>query len=123
MYSSSLTFTPPGSVRLTEANSTLYGYGNDVYNEGKTAPLLLYLQERFGPVSSFTGSPIADRWHLTLNRTTGESVNVPFHCEPVTVEPPINIETHIGNKHIDWLSSLQRLSIMHECLGPQSVSF
>ena len=120
MYSSSLTFTPPGSVRLTEANSTLYGYGND---EGKTAPLLLYLQERFGPVSSFTGSPIADRWHLTLNRTTGESVNVPFHCEPVTVEPPINIETHIGNKHIDWLSSLQRLSIMHECLGPQSVSF
>ena len=38
------------------------GYGNH------TLQALQYLTERFGPVSSFTGTGKADRWMLTINR-------------------------------------------------------
>ena len=45
------------------------------------------------------------------SHSTGQLVSQLMYREPVTVEPPINIETHIGDKHIEWLSSIQRLSI------------
>ena len=32
---------------------------------------MLYLQQRFGPVTSFSGSYRADRWELNINRTSG----------------------------------------------------
>ena len=34
-----------------------------------TLQALRYLTGRFGPVASFTGTPQADRWRLTLNRS------------------------------------------------------
>ena len=41
--------------------------------DSETAELLGYLQQRFGPVSSFSGSYRADRWVLNINRTQGSS--------------------------------------------------
>ncbi|CAI8036248.1 Hepatocyte growth factor receptor, partial [Geodia barretti] len=48
-----------------------YGFGTD-NGGGGTAELLLYLQQRFGPVTSFSGSYRADRWELNINRTSDE---------------------------------------------------
>ena len=43
------------------------GFGPDD-GGGNTRGLLSHLQQRFGPVSSFTGTYQADQWTLTLNR-------------------------------------------------------
>ena len=41
------------------------GYGTDT-GGGHTAELLDYLRQRFGPISSFSGSYRADRWSLNI---------------------------------------------------------
>ena len=48
------------------------GYGSDD-GGGHTVDLLLYLTERFGPVSSFSGSYRADRWTINIELSDGMS--------------------------------------------------
>ena len=57
-----------------------YGYGDDS-GGGSTAKLLCYLVQRFGPISSFSGSYRADRWRLTIDRSTGRALaHGRIHC-------------------------------------------
>ena len=44
-----------------------YGYGSDT-GGGKTDKLLAYVVNRFGPVSSYSGSYYADNWILNIQR-------------------------------------------------------
>ena len=48
-----------------DAASGRGGVGSIGREGGETAELLLYLQQRFGSVSSFSGSYRADRWEFT----------------------------------------------------------
>ena len=50
-----------------ENNLRFFGYGKDD-GGGKTHELLTNLYNRFGPVSSFTGTYQADVWRLRINR-------------------------------------------------------
>ena len=53
---------------LTVENTlNLFGFGSDS-GGGHTHQLLLNLYERFGSVSSFTGTYQADEWRLTIDR-------------------------------------------------------
>ncbi|CAI8019852.1 SCO-spondin [Geodia barretti] len=63
-----------------------YGYGAD-HEVGGTSKLLLYLQQRFGPVTSFSGSFRADRWELNVHRTSGCSFNSMTRSCPVPFAP------------------------------------
>ncbi|CAI8042289.1 hypothetical protein GBAR_LOCUS23500, partial [Geodia barretti] len=76
-YASTVTSSPSNAIRQTETlrdPDNHYGYGTDL-GGGRTAELLLYLQQRFGPVTSFSGSYRADRWELNIHRTSGCSFN------------------------------------------------
>ena len=69
-YNSTVTATS-GSIREVEtlpSSEGLYGYGKG----GSTAKLLAYLAQRFGPVTSFTGSYKADNWTLNISRSAGK---------------------------------------------------
>ena len=71
-YDSTVSSNPSSAIREIETKTgpgNLYGYGSDS-GGGKTAQLLLYLQQRFGYVSSFSGSYRADHWELNINRIT-----------------------------------------------------
>ena len=71
LYASNVTSNPSNAVREIETlmpPNNNYGYGNDI-RVGRSVHLLLYLQQRFGPVSSFSGSYRADRWELNISRT------------------------------------------------------
>ena len=46
------------------------GYGSDD-GGGHTADNLIYLTNRFGPISSFSGSYRADRWTVNIERSPG----------------------------------------------------
>ena len=70
-YNSTVTATS-GNVGLVETlGNRLSGYGTDI-GGGSTAKLLAYLVQRFGPVTSFSGSYRADRWTLNINRSPGK---------------------------------------------------
>ena len=76
-YNSTVSSTPSNAILVTEILSrpdNHNGYGTDL-GGGDTVELLLYLQQRFGPVSSFSGSYRADRWDLTINRTASMYIN------------------------------------------------
>ena len=69
-YNSTVTVTS-GNIREVEilpSSERFYGYGKG----GSTAKLLAYLAQRFGPVTSFTGSYKADNWTLNINRSAGK---------------------------------------------------
>ena len=72
-YNSTVSSSTASAIRHTEILSRsegIRGYGSDI-GGGKTADLLLYLQERFGPVTSFSGSYRASRWELNIKRRAG----------------------------------------------------
>ena len=72
-YNSTVSSSPASAIRHTEILSRsdgFRGYGSDI-GGGKTADLLLYLQERFGSVTSFSGSYRASRWELNIKRRAG----------------------------------------------------
>ena len=72
-YDSTVTATS-GSIGVVETlgrSNRLSGYGSDT-GGGSTAKLLAYLAQRFGPVTSFSGSYRADRWTLNINRSQGK---------------------------------------------------
>ena len=46
------------------------GHGPDD-GGGRTADTLTYLTNRFGPISSFSGSYRADRWTVNIERSLG----------------------------------------------------
>ena len=74
-YTSTVSSTPNNAILETEivgAPDNHYGYGSDL-GGGWTANLLLYLQQRFGPVSSFSGSYRADRWEINIHRRSGQA--------------------------------------------------
>eukprot|EP00731_Ephydatia_muelleri_P015673 Em0009g97a len=74
---------PSGSVTSVERDSHLqYAYGND---EGgsNTIALLQYVTQRFGPVSSFSGSRSANNWKLDL----GSTLPSPAVCPSVSTTP------------------------------------
>ncbi|XP_077997970.1 uncharacterized protein LOC144451072 isoform X2 [Glandiceps talaboti] len=52
---------------LPYSSDTPYAYGNDD-GGGNTVGLLLYLSNRFGPVTSFSGTRTADEWNLTIGQ-------------------------------------------------------
>ena len=60
---------PSGSVFSVERDSHLQdAYGND--EDGSTTlELLQYVTQRFGPVSTFSGSYSVDNWKLNLGST------------------------------------------------------
>lgn len=63
---------PPGKVLVVENNLRLFGHGPDD-GGGRTEELLTTIQNRFGPISSFTGTYSADVWRLTINRRSSDS--------------------------------------------------
>jgi hypothetical protein len=88
-YASTVTSSPSNAIRQTETlrdPDNHYGYGTDL-GGGRTAELLLYLQQRFGPVTSFSGSYRADRWELNIHRTSGCSFNSMTRSCPVPFAP------------------------------------
>ena len=58
---------PPGQVLTVENSLRLYSYGSNS-GGGKTRQLLDIISDRFGPVSSLTGTYQADVWRLGINR-------------------------------------------------------
>ena len=64
-YSNSVDTSGLGQVLLIEGGSTIFTYGLG----DQTTQLLSMMYNRFGPITSFTGSFIADEWTLRLNRT------------------------------------------------------
>ena len=69
---STVSSTPSNAILETEIlrePDNHYAYGTDL-GGGRTANLLVYLQQRFGPVGSFSGSYRADRWEINIQRTT-----------------------------------------------------
>ncbi|XP_070567305.1 uncharacterized protein [Ptychodera flava] len=48
-------------------NHDVYGCGNDRGGDN-TVGLLKYLHQRFGPITSFIGTPLADDWIINLDR-------------------------------------------------------
>ena len=74
---STVSSTPSNAILETEIlrePDNHYGYGTDL-GGGDTVELLLYLQQRFGPVSSFSGCYRADQWEINIHRTTS------IHCK------------------------------------------
>ena len=68
---------PPGRVLatenyLTDRNLRLTGYGSDS-GGGGTHELLRHFNNRFGHVSSFTGTYRADVWRLNIHRSDSDS--------------------------------------------------
>ena len=83
-YISTVSSNPSNAILETEIlrePDNHYGYGEDL-DEGNTAELLLYLQQRFGPVSSFSGSYRADRWEINIHRTTST------YCKTILILDP-----------------------------------
>ncbi|KAL5481221.1 hypothetical protein EMCRGX_G021337 [Ephydatia muelleri] len=74
---------PSGSVFSVERDSHLQdAYGND--EDGSTTlELLQYVTQRFGPVSTFSGSYSVDNWKLNL----GSTLPSPAVCPSVTTTP------------------------------------
>ena len=71
-HDSTVSSNPSSAIREIETQTgpgNLNGYGSDS-GGGRTAQLLLYLQQRFGHVSSFSGSYRADNWELNITRST-----------------------------------------------------
>ena len=66
-YSNSVTASDGRSLTV-ENTLTYYAYGSDS-GGGSTHQLLLHLFERFGSVSSFTGTYRADEWRITIDRS------------------------------------------------------
>ena len=64
--------TPATNVEVVPHNrfSLQFGYGPDD-GGGYTADTLIYLTNRFGPISSFSGSYRADRWTVNIERSSG----------------------------------------------------
>ena len=68
VYNSTISYQPAGAIQYTEVLTypiNFTGYGADTGGR-QLAQLLLYLQQRFGPVSSFSGTYRADRWVLNI---------------------------------------------------------
>ena len=63
---------PPGQVLAVENSMRLYAYGPDD-GGGDTEELLTTIYNRFGPVSSFTGTYQADVWRLNINHRNPDS--------------------------------------------------
>ena len=70
---------PPGRVSAIENNLRLFAIGSDLLGGGETHQLLQYLYERFGPVTSFTGTYQADEWRLNINRRDPDSGELRAH--------------------------------------------
>ena len=73
--------TSGSGVGIVEDRSDLgyYAYGSDS-GDDSTQKLLLYLYERFGPVSSFTGTYQADRWNMNITRRPPNSSEFKDGC-------------------------------------------
>ena len=63
---------PATNVEVVPRNklSLRSGHGPDD-GGGSTADTLIYLTNRFGPISSFSGSYRADRWTVNIERSLG----------------------------------------------------
>ena len=80
-YTSTVSSTPNNAILETEIlrePDNHNGYGTDL-GGGDTVELLLYLQQRFGPVSSFSGSYRADRWEINIHRTAGMKLKMMYN--------------------------------------------
>nr|XP_006824147.1 PREDICTED: uncharacterized protein LOC100368155 [Saccoglossus kowalevskii] len=71
-YISDTTLRSEGGVirsteKLSYSNETPYGYGTDT-GGGNTVNLLMYINNRFGPVTSFTGTYKANEWSLSVGQ-------------------------------------------------------
>jgi hypothetical protein len=62
----------PGKVLAVENSLRISAYGSDT-GGGNTEELLTNIYNRFGPISSFTGTYRADEWRLTINRVNPDS--------------------------------------------------
>ena len=62
--------TPATSVEVVPRSTLSFGYGSD-NGGGRAADALGYLTNRFGPISSFSGSYRADRWTVNIERSPG----------------------------------------------------
>jgi hypothetical protein len=71
-YLNSSILAPRGQVVAVENNLRNFGHGPDT-GGGQTEELLTNIYNRFGPISSFTGTYIADEWRLTINRGNPDS--------------------------------------------------
>ena len=72
-YTSTVSSTPSNAILETEIlrePDNHYAYGTDL-GGGETASLLLYLQQRIGPVSSFSGSYRNDQWEINIHSVVG----------------------------------------------------
>ncbi len=56
---------PGNQVVQVEEGPSFFGFGSDI-GGGRTEGLLQYLSDRFGPVSSFTGTYRADQWTVNI---------------------------------------------------------
>ncbi|CAI8043500.1 Sushi, von Willebrand factor type A, EGF and pentraxin domain-containing protein 1 [Geodia barretti] len=116
-YASTVTSSPSNAIRQTETlrdPDNHYGYGTDL-GSGGTAELLLYLQQRFGPVTSFSGSYRADRWELNIHRTSGCSFN------NVTRNCPVPSAPENGEVNVTGVQPIVTKYSCHEgaLVGPQ----
>ena len=81
----------------------LSGYGTDI-GGGNTAELLDYLQQRFGPVSSFSGSYRADRWELTIHRNTESPISHRVSCPPL--RSPLNGRLSVNDNKTSYTCNI-----------------
>ncbi|XP_070550008.1 uncharacterized protein [Ptychodera flava] len=69
-----------GAVNTIESlkytNAIPSGYGDDS-GGGDTVGLLMYINGRFGPVTSFSGTYKADEWHLSVGSTALQTTMIP----------------------------------------------
>ena len=79
---------PPGQVLAVENSMRLSGHGPDD-GGGNTEELLTTIYNRFGPVSSFTGTYQADVWRLNINRRNPDSSKC--SDEPNTTMHPLQV--------------------------------
>ncbi|XP_071964517.1 uncharacterized protein [Antedon mediterranea] len=57
-----------------------YGIGDDAIHGGKTVDMMLYLEENYGHVSSFTATEAANSWNITIDlarNTMMQNINPP----------------------------------------------
>ena len=60
------------NIEVIPRKIRIYGYGPDHTNiGGYAADALVYFTERFGPISSFSGSFRANRWTVNIERSPG----------------------------------------------------
>ena len=67
-YTSNVTVisgNPATNVEVVPRGTLSSGYGSDD-GGGRTADNLIYLLNRFGPISSFSGSYHANRWTVNI---------------------------------------------------------